>query len=152
MTTPAYQTITEEFLAELEQLAHSAHGWQLPDAFQIPEEGVDPAEWDWCVGIVDEGELYPVMSVNTEQYEVCASRELASYYAACNRTTILALLQHMRELKADKARLDSGMIMTRERDGSGREYKCHRRGLDLRAMIDEAVEEHCGSATTEGKP
>jgi hypothetical protein len=30
--------------------------------------------------------------------------------------------------------------MTSERNDFGEEYKCERRGLDLRAMIDEAME------------
>jgi hypothetical protein len=41
--------------------------------------------------------------------------------------------------RADKARLDSGCIMTNERDEFGDEYKCERRGNDLRKMIDEAI-------------
>jgi hypothetical protein len=43
-------------------------------------------------------------------------------------------------LARDKARLDSGVIMTSERDDIGEEYTCERRGLDLRAMIDAAME------------
>ncbi|WP_227461636.1 hypothetical protein [Cupriavidus pauculus] len=42
--------------------------------------------------------------------------------------------------QADVARLDSGVIMTRERDDFGEEYNCERRGLNLRAMIDAAIE------------
>lgn len=43
-------------------------------------------------------------------------------------------------LLKDKARLDSGVIMTSERDEFGEEYTCERRGLDLRAMIDAAMQ------------
>ncbi|WP_425054743.1 hypothetical protein [Pseudomonas abyssi] len=40
---------------------------------------------------------------------------------------------------ADKARLDSGCIMTNERDEFGHEYQCQRRGLNLRERIDAAL-------------
>lgn len=41
----------------------------------------------------------------------------------------------------DAERLDSGCIMTHERDEFGEEYRCERRGLDLRTLIDEAIAE-----------
>jgi len=43
------------------------------------------------------------------------------------------------ELEQDKARLDSGCIMTNERDEFGHEYQCERRGLNLRERIDAAL-------------
>lgn len=43
-------------------------------------------------------------------------------------------------LKADAERLDSGCIVTHERDEFGAEYECERRGVDLRARIDAAME------------
>jgi hypothetical protein len=43
-------------------------------------------------------------------------------------------------LLKDRARLDSGVIMTSERDEFGEEYTCERRGLGLRAMIDAAMQ------------
>jgi hypothetical protein len=42
-------------------------------------------------------------------------------------------------LLADKARLDSGVIVTSERNEFGETYQCERRGNDLRAMIDEGM-------------
>ena len=42
-------------------------------------------------------------------------------------------------LRKDKERLDSGCIMTHERDDFGLAYKSERRGLDLRAAIDDAI-------------
>ncbi|MCY1314363.1 hypothetical protein D9M70_649910 [compost metagenome] len=42
-------------------------------------------------------------------------------------------------LRKDKDRLDSGCIMTHERDEFGQAYKSERRGLDLRAAIDDAI-------------
>lgn len=51
-----------------------------------------------------------------------------------------ALLARLELAEADVRRLNSGVIMTNERDEFGEEYKCERRGLNLRAMIDEAIE------------
>lgn len=53
----------------------------------------------------------------------------------------LALIAEVRALREDKARLDSGCIVTYERDEFGEEYRCERRGNDLRAMIDAARRE-----------
>lgn len=53
----------------------------------------------------------------------------------------LALIAEVRAMREDKARLDSGCIVTHERDEFGEEYRCERRGNDLRAMIDEARRE-----------
>ncbi|WP_025371774.1 hypothetical protein [Advenella mimigardefordensis] len=47
----------------------------------------------------------------------------------------------IRELLKDKERLDSGCIITQERDDFGDEHSCERRGLDLRAAIDAAIAE-----------
>lgn len=55
--------------------------------------------------------------------------------------TALALIAEVRALQEDKARLDSGCIVTYERDEFGEEYRCERRGNDLRAMIDAARRE-----------
>ncbi len=50
-----------------------------------------------------------------------------------------ALLARLELAEADVRRLDSGVIMTSERDEFGEDYTCERRGLNLRAMIDEAI-------------
>lgn len=42
----------------------------------------------------------------------------------------------------DRARLDSGMIIIAGRDEFGETTRTHARGLDLRRLIDEAIEEH----------
>lgn len=42
--------------------------------------------------------------------------------------------------KKDAERLDSGCIVTNERNDFGEEYTCERRGLNLRAAIDAAME------------
>lgn len=53
-----------------------------------------------------------------------------------------AVLQspEVQQMRKDKARLDSGVIMTHERDEFGLEYMCERRGVNLRAAIDAAME------------
>ncbi len=42
----------------------------------------------------------------------------------------------------DRARLDSGMIIIAGRDEFGEPTRTHARGLNLRQLIDEAIEEH----------
>lgn len=61
------------------------------------------------------------------------------YDDASEPDILLALIAEVRALREDKARLDSGCIVTNERDDFGEEYKCERRGNDLRKMIDEAI-------------
>lgn len=46
----------------------------------------------------------------------------------------------VQQMRKDKARLDSGVIMTHERDEFGLEYMSERRGVNLRAAIDAAME------------
>lgn len=52
---------------------------------------------------------------------------------------IAALQAEVTALKADKARLDSGMIMTWDRDDFGEMHQTERHGMNLRAAIDEAI-------------
>lgn len=63
------------------------------------------------------------------------------YDGASEPDILLALIAEVRALREDKARLDSGCIVTHERDEFGEEYRCERRGNDLRAMIDAARRE-----------
>ena len=53
----------------------------------------------------------------------------------------LSLIAEVRALREDKARLDSGCIVTHERDEFGEEYRFERRRNDLRSMIDAARRE-----------
>lgn len=71
MTTPAYPTITDELLAELESSASAACQYSPEDWF--------PADVLWTA----------------------MEREDAAYVATAKPWTILALLQHVRELKVD---------------------------------------------------
>jgi hypothetical protein len=105
MTTSPVVTITDELIAELESLAIEVKGWNMPVAFQEPEEGFLPDDWEWHVGRIDEEDnRYPLLHVNAHQYDSDDSERLARYYAACNRDTILALLAERAELKRDAER------------------------------------------------
>lgn len=74
------------------------------------------------------------MNLDLDQLEVVAKDDRAAFPS----TMVLALIAEVRTLREDKARLDSGCIVTYERDEFGEEYTCERRGNDLRAMIDAA--------------
>jgi hypothetical protein len=52
---------------------------------------------------------------------------------------LASLRAEVEALRADKARLDSGMIMTWDRDQFGETHQTERRGMSLRAAIDEAI-------------
>lgn len=58
--------------------------------------------------------------------------------------TLRKLRAENAELRKDKARLDSGMIMTPERDEFGETFLCERRGMDLREAIDAAMAQEAG--------
>lgn len=128
MTTPIVPSISDEQLADLERLAESVKGWNMPEAFQEAEEGVHPDEWEWHVGAIDEdGNQYPLLHVNAHQYDSGDSELLASYYAACNREAVLGLIARLRAAEADdwipieSAPLDGSeiLLMRGERVTSG---------------------------------
>ena len=77
------------------------------------------------------------MNLDLDKLEALAKDDRAAFPS----TTVLALIAEVRALREDKARLDSGCIVTHERDEFGEEYRCERRGNDLRAMIDAARRE-----------
>lgn len=52
---------------------------------------------------------------------------------------LASLRAEVKTLRADKARLDSGMIMTFDRDEFGETHQTERHGMNLRAAIDEAI-------------
>jgi hypothetical protein len=57
-----------------------------------------------------------------------------------NPSVVLELVAEVRELRKDKARLDSGRIIRTEYDEFGDRIGVDSRGNDLRKMIDEALE------------
>ncbi|MFY1021160.1 hypothetical protein [Ectopseudomonas khazarica] len=66
-----------------------------------------------------------------------------------NQEIIGRLCDEQRELRAqveqllqDKARLDSGCIVTNDRNEFGESYQTERRGMNLRASIDDAIARH----------
>lgn len=106
MTTSPVMTVTDELLAELEELAAGVKGWNMTNAFQEPEEGFLPEDLEWYVGQIDEDDnRYPVLNVNAHQYDSEDSEKLAQYYAACNRDKILSMTQELRRLRAENSEL-----------------------------------------------
>lgn len=87
---------------ELRRLAEGTKGWQnLVECWPADQEHSDA---DWEVGAIDEdGNRYPVISINTQQYD-CedGAEKLARFIAAANPSAVLSLLD---ELKAANARL-----------------------------------------------
>lgn len=75
---------------------------------------------------------------SADRIQTCGDCGEGEFIAAASPDAILSLIAEVRALREDKARLDSGAIMTVERDEFGEEYRCERRGNDLRAMIDAA--------------
>lgn len=188
MSNAPVVSITDDLLAELEQLAGKAGAMALDSAQKVEAangamiecpvcggEGYASAENDYCnfdnhaIGVEFYGigpefglaEAYfravnpatilaLLQHVRAQQTEISiaraddaqAMRWLAEIRAACGAThgmTFLEMVERVRELRADSERMDSGMIVTQECDEFGAEHKCERRGLNLRAMIDDAI-------------
>jgi hypothetical protein len=83
--------------SELKNLAEGMAGWDnLTKCWPCDENGPD-----WQVGQVDEeGNRYPVMTIDTEQYDAEShASTLAQYYAAANPVAVLALIGERDKLK-----------------------------------------------------
>lgn len=89
---------------------------------------------------IGEQDWYEADEISSLMHGLIAKAD-AGLRAGCTPPVILALIAEVRALREDKARLDSGCIVTHERDEFGEEYRCERRGNDLRAMIDAARRE-----------
>lgn len=84
--------------AKLKELAEGMKGWdKMTECWPCDENGPD-----WQVGQLDEEEnRYPVMTIDTEQYDCEADApKVAQYYAAANPAAVLALLAEIDKLKA----------------------------------------------------
>lgn len=81
---------------ELKALAEGMDGWPNKAAFECDDA--------WCVGAIDEdANLYPVIEIQTEQYDAFdASEPMAKYYAAANPSAILELLAERDALLAER--------------------------------------------------
>ena len=83
----------------LKALAENTKGWdKLTECWPSGE-----SEPDWEVGAVSEdGDRYPVLTVNTDQYDAEHDAvKLAQYYAAANPAAILALLAENERLERE---------------------------------------------------
>ena len=83
---------------ELEQLAKAVPGWSnCNKAWLDTSEDVSAA----VVGHINEdGECYPVITVDCDQYYSGDSLNLAKFYAAANQSAILELIAAYREAVA----------------------------------------------------
>lgn len=100
-------TVTDELLAELEDGAKGASHWNLDACFQVVDEGYLPDEWYWHVGHYDEGNQYPVLLVDTDQYDAPPedAKAVARHYANCGSRKITAIVAELRRLRAENAEL-----------------------------------------------
>jgi hypothetical protein len=112
MTTTPVTSITDELLAELEQLAGKVSAMALDSAEEVVTqsgrmiecpvccgEGYASAENDYC--------NFDNHAIGVEFYGIGPEFGLAeAYFRAASPATILALLQHVRELSKDRDRLD----------------------------------------------
>lgn len=128
MTNPIVVGITDELLAELEQLAGNA----------------TPGPWA-AYGLVirdidgSEDQIAQVMDWKDDE-----SKSNAEYIARANPATILALIQHVRELKRDAARYrwlrnpdqDVALVLDKMTGSGVYEYRA---GEELDAAIDSAM-------------
>lgn len=110
MTNPIVVSITDELLAELEQLAGKVGAMALDGAQTVEAangamiecpvcggEGYASAENDYC--------NFDNHAIGVEFYGIGPEFGLAeAYFRASSPATILALLQHVRELKRDAER------------------------------------------------
>ncbi|WP_263227103.1 hypothetical protein [Pseudomonas alabamensis] len=98
----------------LHRLASAAEAWHnLTECW--PADEADDDEHDWQVGALDEdGNEYPVLTVDTANYDQPADAEkLARYYAAANPKAVLALLEEIAALtkERDKLRKDRDSLL-----------------------------------------
>lgn len=134
-------------LDELERLAKAATPQDIDSAEIIhdTERGLTYCECPVCGGdgsVVLDADYcnYDHTAIGVQFYGIGPEHGAAeAYFRAVSPAKMLALIAEVRELRKDKARLDSGVIMTHERDEFGDEYTCERHGNDLRAMIDAAL-------------
>jgi hypothetical protein len=82
-----------------------------------------------------------------------SARQALARFSACNRDeqeALATLRAYLALAEKDAQRLDSGCIVTNDRDEFGEEYITERRGLDLRAAIDAAIAARTQQAGKEG--
>jgi len=117
-TTGMVMTVTDELLAEIEEAAKEASHWNLDACFQVVEEGYLPDEWYWHIGHYDEGNQYPVLLVDTDQYDAPPSdaKAVARHYANCGSRNIIAITAELRRLRAENAELAQSLAESRAND------------------------------------
>lgn len=102
-TTPPIMTINDELLAELEAAADAASAGEWVSTG--PSFGQSSPAYLDAVVTFNDGEESTVCTMPDWSEEYWPERTAnAAFIATANPTTILALLQHVRELKADAER------------------------------------------------
>jgi hypothetical protein len=103
MTTSPVASITDDLLAELEQLAGKA----TPGPWQhVPGDDDPDSSWSMQFPIVT-SDIREVIGTEGFYSEKDIDEANAAFVASANPATILALLQHVRELTKDRERLDN---------------------------------------------
>ena len=85
----------------------------------------------------------------TEEQAALFPAQQEEYRRLTEPQEILSLLEEngrlciqIEQLLQDKVRLDSGCIVTNDRNEFGESYQTERRGVNLRASIDDAIARH----------
>ena len=129
---------------KLRVLAEATHGWQNLSASWRQDEDEDGDNFDWEVGATDEsGNRYPVLTINTAQYDQEFDAEkLAAYYAAANPVTVLALLGEIE-------RISARLCMCRDCQGQGEVFS-GRSTYEGHNQPPEPIMDVCGTCGGDG--
>lgn len=124
---------------ELKALAEGMDGWPNKNAFEFDDA--------WCVGAIDEDEnLWPVIEIQTEQYDAFdAAEPMAKYYAAANPPAILKLLAERDALLAERDAYKKALEKLATVPGCGCSFPCRCGGeewtrAELEGRMDYAAE------------
>jgi len=149
-------TVTDELLAEIEEAAKEASHWNLDACFQVVEEGYLPDEWYWHIGHYDEGNQYPVLLVDTDQYDAPPedAKAVARHYANCGSRKITAIVAELRRLRAENVGLAQSLAESRANDQAAMGWLTSLRwasGDRGERMLPELVEHIEGLAKDAGR-
>lgn len=105
----------------------------LYEQWQAAQSAAVPVVGDVVAYMLPDGEIRHGCECTAGSFEVVYGYPLIIQPAASISAAELDAL------RKDAERLDSGMIITSERDEFGEDYSCHRRGINLRDAIDAAI-------------
>ncbi|WP_372438245.1 hypothetical protein ACCM60_14210 [Pseudomonas chlororaphis subsp. aureofaciens] len=100
--------------SELKHLAEAMKGWELTQCWPVEE-----SESDWEVGGVTDGERYPVLTIDTDQYDAAyLAPAIARYYSTAHPAAVLDLI-------AENERVKARLCVCRDCGGQGEIYSGH---------------------------